>query len=130
MIIIDKKLLNQVSEKAKMNDRLRMNYNFHESPEDSVQCLLNALEPGTKVPVHRHCYTAETYILLRGSIKMFRFDQEGRQTSTFLLKPEEGSYGVHIPKGQWHSLEVLSPDTVILEIKEGPYSPLSQDDIL
>ena len=130
MALINEELLDRVTGEAKRSPRLRMNYNFHETLEAKAQRLLNALEPGTVLPVHRHCQTAETYLVLRGVIKVLFYDDRKRLLETFLLDPREGNYGVHIPKGQWHTLEVLKSGTVIFEVKDGPYQPLGKDDIL
>lgn len=129
-MIINKELLDKVSNEAKQSDRLRMNYNFHESLDSKTQRLLNALEPETKMPIHRHRHTAETYILLRGKIKVTFHEQDKSITSEYTLDPLQENYGVHIPVNQWHSLEVLESDSVIFEVKEGPYSPLTEKDIL
>jgi len=127
---IDDELLNKVSQKAKESPRLRMNYNFHEHLDDKVQRLLNALEPGTLLPVHRHRHTAETYILLRGKIKVLFYNGLRELQEEEILSPQEGNYGVHIPAGQWHTLEVLEIGSVIFEVKDGPYTPLTSADIL
>jgi cupin fold WbuC family metalloprotein len=129
-MIIDKYLLDNVTEKAKANKRLRMNYNLHESLDAKAQRLLNALEPGTILPIHRHTHTAETYIVLRGSIKVLFYDDNKNLVNQYLVNPEEGVYGVHIPSGQWHTLEVMETGTVIFEVKDGPYAPLGEEDIL
>ena len=130
MALINEEMLDRVTGEAKRSPRLRMNYNFHETLDAKAQRLLNALEPGTVLPVHRHCQTAETYLVLRGVIKVLFYDDRKRLLETFLLDPREGNYGVHIPKGQWHTLEVLESGTVIFEVKDGPYQPLGKDDIL
>lgn len=130
MALINEELLDRVTGEAKRSPRLRMNYNFHETLDAKAQRLLNALEPGTVLPVHRHSQTAETYLVLRGVIKVLFYDDRKRLLETFLLDPREGNYGVHIPKGQWHTLEVLESGTVIFEVKDGPYQPLGKDDIL
>jgi len=129
-MLIDKKLLDEVTERAKASERLRMNYNLHDSLEAKAQRLLNALEPGTLLPIHRHRHTAETYMLLRGRLRIFFHDNDGRVSESFLLDPLEGQYGVHIPAGQWHSLEVLQSGSVIFEVKDGPYEPLGEGDVL
>jgi cupin fold WbuC family metalloprotein len=130
MEIIDISLLNSVTEDAKKSSRLRMNYNFHKHLDDKAQKLLNALEPGTIIPIHRHQYTSETYILLRGQLKVLFYDSSKTLIQTCNLNPDEGNFGVEIPSGQWHSVEALESGTVIFEVKEGPYSPLSAEDIL
>ena len=128
-MIIDDNLLNEVAAKAQASPRLRMNYNFHESPDSKAQRLLNALEPGTVLPIHRHRHTAETYILLRGKIVVNFYDDLGAQTAEFVLDPLAGRYGVQIPKGQWHTLVVVEP-AVIFEVKDGPYMPISPEDMM
>lgn len=130
MSIINKELLDKVSVSAKESPRLRMNYNLHESLESPAQTLLNALEIGTILPIHRHRDTAETYILLRGKIRVIFYADTGAETDSFILDPSIGCYGVHIPKGQWHTLEVQESSSVIFEVKEGPYTALTEDDLL
>ena len=129
-MLIEEKLLNSVTSKAKGSDRLRMNYNLHDSLDAKAQRLLNALEPGTELPIHRHQHTAETYIVLRGAIKVFFYNDERMVTNEFMINPLEGRYGIHIPAGQWHTLEVLESGTVIFEVKDGPYVPLQPEDII
>ena len=129
-MLIDKKLLDSVTSKAKVSDRLRMNFNFHESLDAKAQRLLNALEPGTVLPIHRHQHTAETHIVLRGAIKVLFYNADKVLTNEFLLNPLEGVYGVHTPAGQWHTIEVLESGTMIFEVKDGPYTPLSAEDIM
>ncbi|RNC64759.1 WbuC family cupin fold metalloprotein [Proteiniphilum sp. X52] len=129
-MLIDEHLLDKVTAKAKENERLRMNHNLHDSLDAKAQRLLNALEPGTRLPVHRHRHTAETYIVLRGSIRVMFYNDEKLLTAEFTIDPKEKAYGIHIPAGQWHTLEVLESGTVIFEVKEGPYAPLQPEDIL
>lgn len=128
-MIIDNQLLDQVSNQAKESERLRMNFNFHDTLDAKAQRLLNALEVGTILPVHRHQHTAETYILLRGRINVMFYNDEGEEVERYELQSGAGSYGVHIPKRQWHTLEVLE-SSVIFEVKDGPYMPLGVEDIL
>lgn len=120
--IINQDLLNTVIEKAKASSRLRMNYNFHSNLNEKCQRLLNAMEPGTIMPIHHH-KVAEMYILLQGRIRVMTFDEEGRKNSSVILDPKEGNYGVQIPANTWHSLEVYESGSVIFEVKEGPYIP-------
>jgi len=129
-MLINRELLDKVSAAAKRSERLRMNYNFHDSLAAPSQRLLNALEPGTIMPVHRHRHTSETYILIRGAIKMMFYSDSGKVTESVILSDKNDNFGYNIPVGQWHSLEVLESDTVIFETKDGPYAPLSDDDIL
>lgn len=127
---INEELLNKVSQEAKESPRLRMNYNFHEHLDDKAQRLLNALEPGTLLPIHRHRHTAETYILLRGKITVLFYNELRELQEEEIRSSEEGNYGVHIPVEEWHTLEVLETGSVIFEVKEGPYTPLTPADIL
>jgi cupin fold WbuC family metalloprotein len=129
-MLINRELLDKVSAAAKRSERLRMNYNFHDSLAAPSQRLLNALEPGTVMPVHRHRHTSETYILIRGAIKMMFYNDSGEVTESVILSDKNDNFGYNIPVGQWHTLEVLESDTVIFETKDGPYTPLSDDDIL
>jgi cupin fold WbuC family metalloprotein len=130
MKIIDLELIDSVTELAKKNPRLRMNHNLHQSLDAKVQCLLNALEPGTKLPIHRHQHTAETYMLIRGSLNVLFYNDSKELVEKQELNPTKGKFGIDIGAGQWHTTEVLESGTVILEIKEGPYSPLCDEDIL
>lgn len=130
MKIIDDIVLDELTQSAKQNPRLRINMNLHNSLEDKVQRLLNALEPGTDLPIHRHLHSDETYILIRGSLKVLIYNDLKNLVQEFELSNPAGRYGVNIPIGTWHTIEVLESGTVIFEIKEGPYTPLSPDDIL
>jgi len=128
-MIIDDKLLNKVTAEAEASPRLRMNYNLHESLDAKAQRLINVLLPGTPLPIHRHKHTAETYVILRGKMFVVFYNDLGAQTERFLLDPTQGNYGVQIPKGQWHTVEVIEP-SAILEVKDGPYTPLEPEDML
>ncbi len=130
MELIDQNLLNKVSDEAKGNVRLRMNYNFHTSLDAPSQRLLNAMQPGTVLPIHRHRHIAETYVVLRGSVRVLFYNDQGEVTETAVLNPLNVAYGVNIPLGQWHTVEVLEPDTVIFETKDGPYAPLVDEDMM
>ena len=129
-MIIDNNLLDKVTDEAKASPRLRMNYNLHESLDAKAQRLLNALEPGTVLPIHRHQHTAETYFLVRGRISVLFYNADKVMTERFDLNPLEGNYGVQIPAGQWHTLEVHDSGSVIFEVKDGPYTPSAPEDIL
>lgn len=130
MQIINDSILNDLAVEAIKSPRLRMNFNFHEGNESPSQRMLNALELGTILPVHRHRNTAETYILLRGRIRILYYDDARVLVDSTILDCSEGNYGVNIPLGQWHSLEVLKAGSVIFEAKDGPYAPLTEEDIL
>lgn len=129
-MIITAELLNSNSAQAKESLRLRMNYNLHEHLDDKVHRFFNAMEPGTVVPIHRHQYTAETFMLVRGKMRVVIYDDDKNIIENIILSQELGNYGVHIPKGVWHWVEVLMPDTITFEVKEGPYEPLHNEDIL
>lgn len=130
MRIIDEKLLDTITLEATENSRLRKNYNLHQSLDEKVQRLLNALEPGTKIPVHCHKHTDEVYMVLRGSLKVLFYDGDKNLLRSELLNPAKGQYGISIPRGEWHSIEVLEKGTVIFEVKEGPYRPLNDEEVL
>lgn len=129
MKLITEELLDAVTSQAKENPRLRMNYNFHAEMDAPIHRLLNALEPGTYLPPHRHRDKEETYLVLRGSLLAFFYDEAGDVTAKVLLNPSEGKYGLEIPPCTWHSIVALESGTVIFEIKKGPYSPLSPEDL-
>jgi cupin fold WbuC family metalloprotein len=130
MKLIDLDLLDSVTEQAQSNQRLRMNYNFHETLESKAQRLLNALEPGTILPIHRHGDTSETYIILRGSLRVVYYNNAKEIIKSEVLSHQKDTYGVHIPAGQFHTIEVLETGTVIFEVKDGPYTPIEEKDIL
>ena len=130
MKLIDKSLLDTVTSGAKESNRLRMNYNFHDSLDAPCQRLLNALEPETIVPIHRHQHTSETYILLRGKLRMMFYNDQKEVIEETILSSESANYGIHIPAGAWHAMEVLASGTVIFETKDGPYLPIQECDIL
>ncbi len=100
MSLIDTFLLDKISSQAAASPRLRMNFNLHEGADSPAQRLLNALEPGTVLPVHRHNHTDETYILLRGKIDVMFYSSDKTETERFHLDPMTGNYGVNIPRGQ------------------------------
>lgn len=130
MKLIDKQLLDEVSAKAKKSERLRMNYNFHQSLDEKCHRFLNAVEPGTVVEIHRHPTKDETFVLLRGRAVVKTYNDDGTVKESIELCPEEGRYGVNIPKGIWHNLESLEPNSVFFECKEGPFVPHEIDGIL
>lgn len=129
MQIITSSLLDDLTEKAKKNERLRINFNFHSDMEDKCQRLLNAMEPGTIMPIHRH-KVAEMYVVLRGALEVIFYNDAKEIIDRSLISPKEGSYGVQIPENTWHSLIVKESSTVIFEVKEGPYIPHEKGGIL
>ena len=130
MRLIDKQLLDEVSRQAKLSDRLRMNYNFHQSLEDKFHRFLNAVEPGTIVPIHRHPTKDESFVLLRGKVRVTTHNDDGSIKNSVVLNPEEGLYGVDIPKGVWHKVESLESGSCFFECKEGPFVPHEVEGIL
>lgn len=128
--VIDISLLEMVSEQAKANPRLRMNYNFHQSLEDKCHRMLNALEPGTEVPIHRHPDKDESFVVLRGKVRSTTYNDDGSVIESIVLSKEVGLFGVDIPKGVWHKLESLESGSVVFECKEGPFVPHEVEGIL
>ena len=129
-MIIDKDLLDKVSEQAKASPRLRMNYNFHQSLDELCHRFLNAVEPGTEVPIHKHPTKDETFVILRGKVRVTTHRDDGSIIENVVLCAEEGRYGANILKGVWHKLECLEEDSVIFECKEGPFVEHEKDGIL
>ena len=129
-MIIDERLLNKVSSDAKESPRLRMNYNFHQSLDEKCHRFLNAVESGTVVPIHRHPTKDESFVLLRGMVRVTTHNDDGSTKESVILNPEEGMYGVNIPKGVWHKAESLESGSVFFECKEGPFVPHEIDGVL
>ena len=131
MKLINKQLLDETTAKAKVAPRLRMNYNFHEDLNDPINRLLNAMEPDTYLRPHRHVNPDknEVFLLLRGKVAIFIFDDMGNITETVILDPLQGNYGGEISAGVWHGLLVLETGSVIYEIKEGPFAPLAPENM-
>lgn len=129
MKVIDEQLLNETTEKARQSPRLRMNYNFHDNLDNPLNRLINAMEPGTYLRPHRHLNPDkdESFLILRGRIALFTFDDNGTIIECLVLDPKEGVYGADIKAGVWHGLIVLEPNTVLYEAKYGPFAPLSPE---
>ena len=137
---IDNILLDKLTAQAKESPRLRMNMDLRNSDGDSSQRMLNAIEPGSVVPVHRHQKTSETVVVLRGRVVEEYYDDAGVLVESFVLgdchvadAPRNDVpmvYALNIPAGQWHTLRALENGTVILEMKDGAYEPISPADIL
>jgi len=130
MQLINNALLDQISGEAQNCARLRMNHNLHFSAVSPSQRLIHALEPGTSLPIHRHQHTAETYILLRGRIRVMFYNADKTLMEEMVLDQLSGNFGLNIPAGQWHTLEVLESGSAIFECKDGPYAPLGEEDLL
>ena len=144
-MIIDNQLLDTLSSQAKASPRLRQAYDLRNTPEDNSQRMLNALEPGTVMPIHRHRKSSETICMVRGKMIMRLYDDKGNITDEFVMAPislhslpsiQEGECNeptipmVQVEAGQWHSLEVLEEGTVVFEAKDGRYEPLADEDIM
>ena len=129
-MIIDTELLDKVSEQAKASPRFRMNYNFHQSLDEKCHRFINAVEPGTEVPIHKHPTKDETFVILRGKVRVTTHRGDGSIIEDVVLSQESGNYGVDIPKNVWHKLESLEPGSVIFECKEGPFVEHEVDGIL
>ena len=115
---------------AKASARLRMNYNFHQSLEDKCHRMLNAVEPGSDIPIHRHPDKDESFVVLRGKVRSTTYKDDGSVIESVVLSQEDGLYGVDIPKGVWHKLESLESGSVVFECKEGPFVPHEVEGIL
>ena len=129
-MLIDQNLLDELTAKAKASPRLRTAFDLRTTPNDKSQRILNAVEPGTILPIHRHCTTTETIVVLRGKVRQNYYDNEGNLTDSFELAPKSGIVGMSVPVGQWHALESLESGSVILETKDGAYAPITDEDIL
>ncbi len=130
LMVIDRELLDKVSGQAKTSPRLRMNYNFHQSLDDKCHRFLNAVEPGTVVPIHRHPTKDESFVILRDKVRVTTHNDDGSIKEDVVLSQESGNYGVDIPKNVWHKLESLESGSVIFEAKEGPFVPHEEEGIL
>lgn len=128
---IDKQLLDNLTQQAKASPRLRMNFDLRNSHEDTSQRMLNAIEPGSVVPIHRHQKSSETLVVLRGRVIEEYYDELERICkATYEISPEGPVMALNIPAGKWHTLRSLESGTVILEVKDGTYEPIKECDIL
>lgn len=129
-MVIDSLLLDKLTAEAKASPRLRMNLDLRNSAADSSQRMLNAIEPGSVVPVHRHRGSSETLVVLRGRVVEEYYDSEGVCVATYELVAGGPAFGINIPAGQWHTLRALESGTVILEMKDGAYEQISPEDVM
>ncbi len=129
-MIITQTLLDELTAQAKASPRLRMNYDLRNSAEDGSQRMLNAIEPGSPLPVHRHRSSSETVVCLRGRLQEVFYNEEGEETEVIELTPNGPVVALNIPIGQWHTVRALESRTVILECKDGKYEPLREEDVL
>jgi len=127
---ITQQLLDKLTEEAKASPRLRMNMDLRNSAEDKSQRMLNALEPGTIMPIHRHHGSSETVAILRGRIQWIFYDETGVETERVTLDADGDMRCLIAERDRWHSLECLESGSVILECKDGAYRPLVEDEIM
>ena len=123
-------ILDELTAQAKASPRLRMNFDLRNTPVDQSQRMLNALEPGTVMPIHRHRHSSETVVVLRGKVKWVYYNDKKEVTDTFIVAPGSDLVGLSVPMGQWHSLECLETGTVIFESKDGAFEPTHPEDVL
>ena len=126
---LDTALFDALTAQAKVSPSLRTNFDMRNSPTDQRQRMLNALEPGTVMPIHRHRNTSETVVVLRGRVKWFFYNDKGEITNVFIVAPNSNLVGLSVPKGQWHTLECLETGSVILAIKDGAWEALKEEDV-
>lgn len=129
-MIIDKNLLDELSAQAKASPRLRQAYDLRNTPEDNSQRMLNALEPGTVMPIHRHLNSSETVTLLRGRICWHFYDDADHETESVVLDANGDVRCINVKKARWHSLDCLESGSVLLECKDGRYEGLKEEEIL
>ena len=128
---ITQAILDDLTNKAKQSPRLRMHMDLRDSDSDQSQRLLNAIEPGSIVPIHRHRKSSETVVCLRGCLVEEFYDELERTCTDYIeLRPESPVVAINIPIGQWHTVRALESGTIIMECKNGEYEPLSEEDIL
>jgi cupin fold WbuC family metalloprotein len=128
---ITQEILDDLTELARVTERLRMHLDLRDSAEYGSQRMLNAIEPGSILPIHRHQKTSETMVCLRGKLRVEYYDEQERKcTESFILEPNGVNVAVSIPMGMWHTVHALDPGTCILEMKNGPYEPIKEGDVL
>lgn len=130
-MVITQAILDDLTRRAKASPRLRMNMDLRNGPEDGSQRMLNAIEPGSPLPIHRHKNTSETVVCLRGRLmEEFYDDLKHTRTDTIELSPNGPVVALNIPIGQWHTVRAMESGTVIIEMKNGPYEPIGPEDVL
>lgn len=128
---ITQTLLDKLTEQAKASPRLRMNMDLRNSADDKSQRMLNAIEPGSPMPIHRHQKTSETVVCLRGRLVWEFYDELERICTDYIeLTPNGQVVALNVPQGQWHTVKALESGSVIIECKDGPYEPLQDEDVL
>ena len=129
-MIINHDLLDKLTAEAKSSPRLRIHFDLRDSKDDDCQRMLNAIEPGTVIPVHRHTMTSEDVAILRGRAEEVFFDEQGNETGRWRLEPGGEIPAIHVPMGQYHTCQSLERGTVIIEFKNTKYDPRTTEDIL
>ena len=130
-MVISQSILDALTAQAKASPRLRMHLDLRNSEDDQSQRILNAIEPGSPERIHRHRHTSETVVCLRGRVvEEFYDDLERMCTDAIELSPNGPNVAINVPMGQWHSIRALESGTVVLAVKDGPYEPLGEEDIL
>lgn len=128
---INQEILDDLTEQTKVSERLRMNLDLRDSADDGSQRMLNAIEPGSILPIHRHQKTSETMVCLRGKLRVEYYDEQERKcTDKFVIEPRGPNVAVSIPIGMWHTVRSLERGTCILEMKNGAYEPIKEGDVL
>ena len=128
-MVIIQEILDKLTEKARASERLRMAMDLRNSPGDQSQRMLNALEPGTVMPIHRHHGSSETVVVIRGRIRWMFYDENGKEIESVTLEANGPIRMIVAEKDRWHSLECLENGSVLFECKDGPYHPLEEDEI-
>ena len=129
-MLIDTKLLDELTAQAQASPRLRKNYDLRDSVDDESQRMLNAIEPGTVIPVHSHTGTSEDVVILRGRAEEVFYDAEGNETVRWLLAPGSDTPAIHVPMGQYNTCQSLESGTVIIEFKNTKYDPEGTEELL
>lgn len=129
-MILTTDILDGLSAKAASDKRLRTAFDLRTTPNDQSQRMLNAMEPGTEIPIHRHTNTSEINVLLRGSVREMMYDDRGNLTESVILKAGCEPCTISIPAGVWHKLECLEKGTIMFEAKDGAYEPRREEDIM
>ena len=129
-MVITQVLLDKLTQQAKESPRLRMNLDLRNSAEDQSQRMLNALESGTVMPIHRHHASSETVVILRGKLQWVFYDEQGNETERVTLDANGDWRMLIVEKNRWHSLECLESGSVLFECKDGAYHPLEEGEVI
>ena len=129
-MVISQTILDNLTAQAQASPRLRMNMDLRNSAADQSQRMLNALEPGTVMPIHRHRTSSETVVIIRGKIQWVFYDDNGNETERVTLDANGEPRSLNVEKGRWHSLECLESGSVLFECKDGPYAPLGEGEVM